>query len=123
MARILIIDDEELVRFALREILENAGHNVQEAVNGRLGLEIFENHPADIVVTDIIMPQMEGIETITRLRRIAPACKIIAVSGGGRVGASNYLKLAQHMGADLVLPKPFKQDQILTAVHTLLAGE
>ena len=123
MPRILIIDDEELVRFALREILEDVGHVVQEAADGEFGLESFNNCRADIVIMDIIMPKMEGIETIAELKRIKPDCKIIAVSGGGRGGAKNYLKLAAHMGADRTIPKPFGRKQILDNIDALLSGK
>ena len=126
MARILIIDDEELVRVTLRQILEDAGHQVAEAVDGRQGTDLHEKlscsgEPVDLIITDIVMPEQEGIETILEIRRGNSDVKIIAISGGGRRGDLGYLKLAQELGADGSLPKPFGPDELLTAVDNALA--
>ncbi|MFQ5972487.1 MAG: response regulator [Alphaproteobacteria bacterium] len=120
MASILIIDDEELVRTTLRIILERAGHDVLEASDGLEGLGVLSQCPADVVFTDIIMPNMEGIETIRVLRTSHPAVKIIAISGGGRRNTVDYLDIAGRLGAHRALPKPFHQSEVLEAVHNVL---
>ena len=121
MARILIIDDEELVRFTIRQILEAAGHDVGEAKNGAEGLTRFKTNPYELVITDIIMPEKEGIETIIELHRDFPATRIIAISGGGRTRNLDFLKLAGQFGAAVSLAKPFSDDELIAAVDSCLA--
>ncbi len=121
MARILVIDDEELVRYTLRAILESADHEVVEAKDGNEGIASCKAHPADLVITDIIMPEKEGMETIIELRHAYPDVKIVAISGGGRIAGSDYLKLARKLGADEVMPKPFQMDEVLSMVRRVLA--
>jgi YesN/AraC family two-component response regulator len=122
MARVLIIDDEKLARITLRKILENAGHDVAEASNGSEGIAMYRAQPADLVVTDIIMPDKEGVETIIELTRDFPNIRIIAISGGGRTRNLDFLKLAQQYGAKHVLAKPFSQQELLAAVNAVLGG-
>lgn len=121
MARILVIDDEELVRYTLRAILESADHEVVEATNGNEGMASCKAHPAELVITDIIMPEKEGMETIIELRHAYPDVKIVAISGGGRIGSTDYLKMARKLGADEVMPKPFQMDEVLSMVRRVLA--
>lgn len=116
MTRILVIEDEDMVRMTIKQILEKAGHEVDVASNGKHGLERQEANPADIVVTDIIMPEMDGVETTIELRSRFPQTKIIAISGGGRVHNLSFLEHAQQMGADVILPKPFTRDELLGAI-------
>lgn len=116
MTRILVVDDEELARFTLREVLESAGYDVAEAKNGRECVERQRATPFDLIVTDIIMPEKEGVETIIELRHDFPKLKIIAISGGGRTHNLDFLKLARQYGADAILAKPFTDDQLLEAV-------
>ncbi len=116
MAKVLVIDDEELARFTMREILESAGHEVVEAGNGREGLELQRKDPCDAVVTDIIMPEKEGIETIVELRKDFPQITIVAISGGGRTRNLDFLGLAQKFGADRILAKPFSDEDLLAAL-------
>lgn len=123
MARILIIDDEELVRLTLRQMLLSDNHEVFEASNGKDGVAMQKANPADVVITDIIMPGQEGIETIVQLRQADPGLKIIAISGGGRMKNMDFLKVASKLGADAVLSKPFSVKDILSAVQTLTAPE
>ena len=94
MARILIIDDDEQVRRYLRKILEAQGHEVVAASDGKLGIELCREEPTDLIITDIFMPEKEGLETIGELRRDYPDVKIIAISGGGRTGNLDFLPLA-----------------------------
>lgn len=121
MARILIIDDEELFRQMLRQMLELAGYDVAEAADGVRGIEAFNRDPADLVITDIFMPEKEGIATINELKRDYPKLKIIAVSGGGnKMCGFEYLQFAENVGADRALSKPFERQEILDAIEDLL---
>lgn len=121
MARILLIDDDETVRYALKQVLERAGHQVEEATDGHVGVEKFSVHQPDLVITDIIMPNQEGIETIIKLRRLAPDVMIIAMSGGGRTGNRDFLAMAEKLGATKVMAKPFRPKELVEAVEALLA--
>ncbi|MBU0730827.1 MAG: response regulator [Proteobacteria bacterium] len=120
MARILIADDDVQVRTMLREMLERAGYEVDEAADGAKAMKLFRENPYDLVITDIIMPEKEGIETIMELRRDYPNLTIFAISGGGRVGPDNYLKLAQKIGARKTFTKPFDRTELLGAVAEAL---
>ena len=120
MARILVIDDEELARFTVREILESADHTVAEASNGADGLSKHRQDPFDLIVTDIIMPEKEGIETIIEMKNETPSLPVIAISGGGRTRNLDFLKIAEQMGADKILAKPFTEEELLDAVRTVL---
>jgi CheY-like chemotaxis protein len=120
MARILIIDDEDELRSMLRQMLEQAGHEVTEAVNGAEGIQIYERDAPDLIITDIIMPEKEGVETIIALRRANPDLPIVAISGGGRLEATDFLSMAKKLGARHTLAKPFRRDQLLDAVRQCL---
>ena len=122
MARILIIEDDELVRDTLRDMLETAGHEVLEAADGGQGLATYRENPADVVITDIIMPDKEGVETIIELRRDYPDVKIIAISGGGRIGTTSFLELAREFGAQHAFGKPFQPEKLLSAIQDCLSG-
>jgi DNA-binding response OmpR family regulator len=119
-ARILLIDDDAAVRESLRLVLEASGHQVRSADSGDSGLDAAGDFHPDIILTDIIMPGCEGIETIMTLKTRYPAIRIIAMSGGGRVGNRDYLDLARDVGADAVLQKPFDADAILDLVQAHL---
>jgi|GEM_PF-106762 len=121
MARILVIDDEPSVRDLLNSMLSNEGYEVMEAANGEMAIKLLHERPADLVVTDLIMPEKEGIETIMDLRRDFPDVKIIAMSGGGIIEAQDYLGMALGMGAHRVFEKPFRVADMLNAVRELLA--
>jgi CheY-like chemotaxis protein len=122
MARILVIDDEELARFTMREILESAGHAVEEAKNGAQGISLQRSQPFDVVITDIIMPEKEGVQTIIELRQDFPTLPIIAISGGGRTRNLDFLRIAEQYGARKILPKPFSEEDLLDAVGGCLAA-
>lgn len=121
MARILLIDDEATVRATLRDMLEEAGHEVLEAGDGDEGLAVLDANTADAVITDLIMPQKEGIETIREVRARFPTMKILAISGGS-AGHMDYLEFAQKLGADKVMSKPLDFDELAQAVSALLAA-
>jgi len=119
--RILIIDDDAVTREILNEALEPEGYLLENAANGRDGLALHQRAPFDLVITDIIMPEMEGLETIRRLSRLhKPAPKIIAISGGGHMGTSGYLYAAAKLGAHFTFQKPFSVKEIVSTVHRLL---
>jgi CheY-like chemotaxis protein len=120
MARILVIDDDELVRFTLKTILEEDNHEVAVAKDGVEGTALFTSQPYPLVITDLIMPEKEGMETIIELRKNYPDTKIIAISGGGQMGVSNLLKVAQRIGADQAIAKPFGRDEVLDCVKECL---
>ena len=120
MARILIIDDEIRIRSMLRQMLERTGHEVVDAPDGDAGIKLYRNGPADLVITDLIMPEKEGLETIMELRCDFPDVKIIAISGGGRVGPTGYLEVTKKLGAQRIFAKPFAVKEILQAVHELI---
>jgi len=121
MHRILLIEDDDKVRKMLRQTLVAAGYDVQDAANGAIGLECYIQQRSDLVITDIVMPDREGLETIRELRRHHAGVKIIAMSGGGRGDSQDYLKLAHQFGALRTLSKPFSGEEILTAVAEVLA--
>ncbi len=123
MARILIIDDEDELRSMLRQMLEQAGYEVTEAVNGAEGIQLYEQDTHDLIITDIIMPEKEGVETIIALRRADPDLPIIAISGGGRLDATDFLTMTKKLGARRTLSKPFRRDQLLEAVGECLAKD
>jgi CheY-like chemotaxis protein len=118
--RILIIDDEDQPRRMLQQVLTRAGYEVIEASNGNEGLQYFRARPTDLIITDILMPEKEGLETIIDIRREFPAVKIIAISGGGRTGNLNFLEVAKRLGAQHTLQKPFELQDMLGAVRDLL---
>ncbi len=119
MATVLVIEDDQEVRDYLVAVLSRAGHEVTAAANGRDGVATFRDHPTQVVITDIIMPEKDGIETILDLRREHPQLKVIAISGGGRSTPENYLHSARLLGADRAIRKPFKNEEILAAVREL----
>ena len=119
-ASIVVIDDDEDLRDSLQIVLEREGYRVFSASDGAAGAEIYRLEKADLVITDIIMPIKEGLETITELHREFPDVKIIAISGGGRVGLKNYLEWAEVLGAHHVLAKPFSRSEILNSVKKVL---
>jgi CheY-like chemotaxis protein len=122
MANILLVDDDDQFRDMVRALLERQGHMVDIARNGNEALARYRELRADLVITDVIMPDMEGLETIRELRRISVDVKIIAMSGGGRKSTSMYLKHANEMGAAAILAKPFSNQQLAEAIVTALSS-
>ena len=120
MARIIVIEDEPAIRRLVVRILGRAGHEVREAGNGRDGVALHRTDPADLVITDLFMPEQDGIETIQQIREFAPGTPIIAMSGGGSRGNTDSLADAELLGAEAVLPKPFSPEDLERAVAGLL---
>lgn len=120
MARILVIDDDAHIRTILRRMLTLEGHDVLEAPDGAAALEIQRQTPSDLVITDIFMPEKEGIATIMELKSDNPAIKIIAISGGARDKNLDFLELAKNVGAQRAFQKPFDREELITAINDLL---
>jgi DNA-binding NtrC family response regulator len=118
---LLLIDDDVAMRSMLFRVITRAGYKVHEAGDGREGLKILADHPIALVLTDIIMPDVEGVELIFRIRKSHPWMPIIAMSGGGRMSPKGYLEVAKSCGANRTISKPFDIDQLLGWVADLLA--
>ena len=121
MARILVIDDDMRIRALIRKSLEMAGYEVVEASNGRIALDMQREEPADLIITDIFMPEKEGTEFIMDVHDEFPKAKVIAMSGGGNIADVDFLRLAHNLGALKTFQKPFAQKELLAAVKELLA--
>lgn len=121
MQRVLVVEDHPDMREIMRMILEGAGYAVELAEDGEAGMRIQRARPADVVITDIFMPNQDGLEIIVWLHAEYPGVKVLAVSGGGaRARGAGYLSTAREIGAHAVLEKPFGQEDLLRAVHALL---
>jgi CheY-like chemotaxis protein len=120
MARILIIDDDKMVLNMLRQVLEGAQHTVVEASNGEVAMRLWREHAADLIITDILMPEKDGLEVIRELRRECPTVKVIALSGGSRKIHFDALDVAKRFGAVSTLEKPFELKELLASVNTVL---
>jgi CheY-like chemotaxis protein len=120
MTLVLVIEDEPLVRETIRLSLETAGYRVIVASDGRDGVNMLSHHEVNVVVTDLIMPEQEGLETIRIIRRDYPSIKVIAISGGGRHVGTDYLKAASLLGADFALQKPFSMSHLRQCVADCL---
>jgi len=120
MARILIIDDEPQIRSMLTLMLEREGYEVVEAPDGVDGIKIYRQNPADLIITDLIMPNKDGIGMIIDLKKEFPDVKIIAMSGGGLNKPDGYLKGAKKLGAACTLTKPIDREEMLKAVREIL---
>jgi CheY-like chemotaxis protein len=117
--KILVIDDDHLVRYTLLKILQRNGHEVVTASDGKRAMTIFRSEHPDVVITDIVMPEQEGAETIIMIRHERPEVRIIAISGGARTRNVDYLEMARALGADDVLRKPFEAEELLSRLARL----
>ena len=120
MARILIIDDDIKFLKMFRQMLERAGHEVLIALNGRIGVELFRKNRTDLIITDIFMPEKEGVEIVRELKKEFPMVKIIVMSGGGKRLEFGYLEAAEMLGADRSFNKPFERQEMLAAIQELV---
>jgi DNA-binding response OmpR family regulator len=121
MTRILVIDDDAGVRETIRQTLDERGYEVITAVNGALGLAAFRDAPPDLAITDIIMPVMEGLQTIRALRCERPEMPIIAMSAGARGARHDLLEIARQLGVWEIVVKPFDPDDLAALVESCLA--
>jgi DNA-binding NtrC family response regulator len=122
MARILVIEDDDSFRNVLVQMLSKAGYEVRQAGEGNQAMEVCKLFEPELVLTDIIMPDKEGLETIQELLDLCPHLKIIAMSGGGKFGPNSYLPLAQKLGAKATLQKPFMREELLNTISEVLQG-
>jgi DNA-binding response OmpR family regulator len=123
LASIIVIDDDPQVLETIVEMLRQMGHDVVGATDADVAISQFSKAPTDLVITDIVMPNKDGFETIQAFRRSHNDVKILAVSGGGRFGQGSFLKEAKLFGADLALMKPFTQRELRAAVDALVEPE
>jgi CheY-like chemotaxis protein len=123
MPGVLIVEDDRELREMLKMSLLRKGYTVQEAENGKEAISHFKPLITDLVVTDLIMPDEDGIKVVIRLRELKPAIKIIAISGGGKVGPGSYLNLAKALGADAIYSKPFSIKDLIVKIEQLLENE
>jgi DNA-binding response OmpR family regulator len=121
--RVLVIDDDAQMRVLLRQVFEWSGYTVLEAENGRKGMEAQRENQVELVVTDLIMPEQEGFETISLMRKEFPKTKIVAISGGGRIEPDAYLPSALELGADLVFSKPFVIKELMEKIRELMEDD
>ena len=118
--KILVIDDEAAVRYAITRILETEGYEVTTAPDGLRGMAQFRLWHPHLVITDLIMPEQEGMQTIKQMREVDATVKILAISGGGRIVNVDFLQVARRLGADEILAKPFDARELLSVVRQLL---
>jgi DNA-binding response OmpR family regulator len=118
---ILVVDDDQDLRQLVCRMLDQQGHRTLEASNGIAGLRILETTPVDVILTDVVMPDLEGLEFIRRIRRLSLSSKVIVMSGGGRGSAGDYLALATLFGADATLPKPFSATELGEVVQRIMS--
>jgi len=121
MALILVIDDNEEIRRLLRQVLESAHHEVLEAGNGDEGLKCVDNQKVDLVITDVFMPEKDGLEILREMRKNHPGMNVIAMSGGGQFGNMDIMRTARSFGAFRVMAKPFNLNEMLQIVSAALA--
>jgi CheY-like chemotaxis protein len=119
---VILVEDDDALRKVLELMLDDAGYHVLPARNGIEAMEMVEIRKIDLLITDLVMPEQEGVETIIRIRRKHPSLPIIAMSGAGDVRAGTYLKIAGSVGANLLLAKPFDHADLLLAVDNLLSA-
>jgi DNA-binding response OmpR family regulator len=122
MARILVLDDDKILNDMIVQLLTEAGYAAEGVRNGKDGLKLFETKPFDLIVTDIVMPEKEGLETILAIRSKNKTIPVIAISGGSKMGEMDYLCFAQMLGADYTFQKPFDNDALVAAVRECLSG-
>lgn len=122
MADILVVDDDAQMRKLMRLLLQEAGHHVAEAGNGVAALRYLQEHTVELMVTNVVMPDMDGLELILKARKADPGLRILAVSGAGEGGPTLYLDLAERFGADAVLFKSFQPEQLVAEVKRMVGG-
>ena len=123
MTKILVIDDDPEMRHMIGQILTAAGHEVLEAKDGKEGMRLFHLHQPALVITDILMPEKDGLETILEMRSTASTVAIIAISDGGASSTMMFLDMAKKLGADVTIAKPFGERELVDAVSRLLGPE
>jgi CheY-like chemotaxis protein len=123
MPGVLLVEDDKELREMLKMSLFRSGFTVMEAENGKDAIAHFKPLVTDLVVTDLIMPEEDGLKVVIKLREMKPSIKIIAISGGGKVGPGSYLNLAKALGADAIFSKPFSINDLISKIEYLLDYE
>ncbi len=123
MATILVVDNEKLVLDALGDLLQSNGYTVIKAASGRAGVKLYEDHHPDLVVIDVLMPEMGGIEMVRTIRKISPGLKVVALSGGGRLQDPNFLKIVEGLLDAKVIKKPIDNRGFLQTVAAVLGAK
>lgn len=123
MACVLVVDDDEQIRKLLRSLIEPENIEVLEAENGKKAIALYKEQRIDLVLLDIIMPEMEGIETIIKMKTINPQVPFIGISGGGKMAGEYYLKMMKTFRPRFLFKKPIDTDELLQAVHEILAEQ
>ncbi len=121
MAGVMIVEDDASLRQLLREAFENRKFTVITAADGREALRKFKPSVVDVVITDLLMPEEDGLVVIMKIREMKPAVKLVAISGGGKAGPGSYLQIAGKLGADLLLAKPFLPTELVMKVRALIS--
>ena len=120
MKSVLVVDDEPGMREMVKQLLLNEGYHVLEASNGKHAMEFLKNETLELVITDIIMEEMDGVEIILEIRENYPDVKIIAMSGGNKISSEDYLESASELGTDRIFTKPFALSDMLNAIKELI---
>ena len=120
MAVILLVDDDEKILELMSEIIEDLGHSPVSAKSGKEAFGVLQNQQIDLTITDIVMPDIDGMQVISHIRSHYPGMKVIAMSGGAKAGPDSYLPLAKTLGADLVIEKPFSLDELSSEIEALI---
>jgi len=120
MAYILILDDDIITQDVLGQICEDREHHVYKAFNGNEGISICKNRPVDLIITDILISEKDGIEIIIEIKKYYPKIKMIAISGGGQIEPEVYLKVAKTFGVSHVFTKPLKREELLASIQELI---
>jgi DNA-binding NtrC family response regulator len=119
---ILVVDDEESIRDLLAQILRKLGHQVVTAIDGREASAAISGNKFDLVITDLLMPERDGLELIAELRQRFPKIRVVAMTGGGHIPREHYLFVAKNLGAHSLLEKPFDQEGLIEAIKTALGS-
>ena len=123
MSKILVVDDEIQIRKMLTKMLQKRGHEVEAVPNGEQAIETLQKNVPDLIIADIFMPGTDGLETIAQMKSLHPSVKIIAISGGALGGKLDFLPVADSLGAEILLKKPFSKESILESVKKLLPSK
>jgi CheY-like chemotaxis protein len=123
MSGVLIVEDDKELREMISISLARRKHTIIEAINGKEAIIHFKPSLTDLVVTDLIMPEEDGLKVIMKLKELKPSLKIIAISGGGKAGPGSYLNLAKALGADAIYSKPFSINELISKIEELLMSE
>jgi len=118
--RILVIEDDPFMRETLQDVVEDKGYYITTVANGKRGISLHEKEHYDLIITDVLMPDIDGLEVIMKIRQNFPQTKLLAVSGGGHISSKEYLMMARELGSNGVVQKPFNNDELVEKIASLL---